>query len=215
MSFEYLSNVLNDTIHEAEEFVVQESTKEKTISTPLFTLTFHNMETGGVLVDGANGLFLGDLFNLCDRLVVRIATATVNIQELLFGLEATATNKTKPIGECFDDQFNLLPKWKEKLTEKQQKTAITLAAEIHAYMVTLSALIKARAQLLPMAKRELQLAWNSEKQQPITNLSEALKYRIMTGNTRKSVLKRWNDQKTSSEQVTRPLSLSSLADLLN
>ena len=215
MSFDTFAELLaNDTIVAAEDIELVESVKEKQLVTPLFTVTFHNMEIAGTIVDGANGLFLGDLFNLADRVVVRVATAIVNAQELLFGLEAVATGSAKSIVECFNEDLTLKPEYCAHLDDAKIKQAVAYAAEIQAYMKTLYALIAERERLIPMARRKLQLAWNSEKQEAVTDLKEALAYRIATGSTKKSAIKRWNEQKNSKGKVVNNLTKASLADLL-
>lgn len=216
MAFDVFADLLeNDAvIAAAEDVTLEEEHKEKQIETPLFTITFHNYQVGNTIVDGANGLFLGDLFNLCDRIVIRIATAIINAQELIFGVEAVATGTAKSISLCFDEDFKLKPEYASTLDDTKLQKASSYAAEINAYMKTLDALIDSRAALLPMARRGLQFAWNSEKQEPITNLKEALQYRLKTSATKKSAEKRWADQKNNKGKTVKALDFMSLSDVL-
>jgi hypothetical protein len=216
MAYDAFADLLeNDTIiADAEDVALEEATKEKQIDTPLFTITFHNYQVGNTIVEGANGLFLGDLFNLCDRIVIRIATAIINAQELIFGLEAVATGTAKSISACFHENFTLKEEFHGTLDDTKLQKAAAYAAEIHAYMKTLDALIDSRAVLLPMARRGLQFAWNSEKQEPITNLKEALQYRLKTSSTKKSAEKRWADQKNNKGKTVKALDFMSLSDVL-
>jgi hypothetical protein len=182
MSLNVISEMFANEINDADNAIINVNPKRNSIETPLFDITFKKSRVGDIEVDGAKGLVPLDMFNFCDKLVVQIALNAVKARILVCGENAVATD-TAPLFQDLFDNDKLKEEYAKKLSDAQVLYAETLYANVTAYIITANEMAKAREEMFPLAKTQLQYAYNSRTKDGIFNLKEAILYRISTNPT--------------------------------
>lgn len=177
LSIDALTNALtnNDAEGDRDEFVFSEG--NIAIETPLFTIMFHNIERHGIMVNGARALYLADIMNLPDRLTIRIATEMLEGQITLFGGNAVLDGTAPSFLQAFENG-ELKAEYMENLTSTQLDTLRFNYARISAYLETIDAIVKERQRLMPLSRRPVQYAWDTQNTKPINDFTAALRYRL-------------------------------------
>ena len=204
MSLNVISEMFTDEINDADDAIINVNPKRNSIETPLFDITFKKSKLGDIEIDGSKGLVALDLFNFCDRLVVRVATDAVKTRILVCGEKAIADD-TAPLFQDLFDNGKLKEEYAKKLSDAQILLAETLFASITTYIISINEIAKAREEMFPLAKSQLQYAYNSTTRKGIFNLKEAIAYRISTSPT---LLKLKDDAKKRKENQQDMASIS-------
>jgi hypothetical protein len=177
-------NALEDLYAEEAEVATETATDEftsitrnMTIETPLFDITFKKFRFKDNEFDPSRSIVSLDMFGFADKLVVQIASESIKLRELICGDEAMADENAPMMHELFADG-KVKPEYVGILTESQITKAELAHAQILGMIQTITALTAARDEFFPHSTRPLQYAWNSVKREGITDIKAAIAYRV-------------------------------------
>ena len=216
MSINALEEMYSDEVKTAEPETDNITSIERNmvVSTPMFDITFKKFKFQDNEINSSRGLMALDLFNFVDKLVVQIARENVELRRMVFGEEALADDVAPTIKEMFNSTGTLKEEYKTSLTEAQIQRAETTYALLVGYLETIRALANARTEFFSGARSSIQYAYNAEARKGISDLKEAIEYRIKTNPQLRELKKRVSKRREGGKEI-EALHYGSVSDILN
>ena len=205
-----------DDVQNAKEAVI-EVNNVREICTPLFTITFKNHTVNDIEIDPTKGLIASNIFNMCDKFIIQIASNAITGRQMICGDEAVANDTAPNFMSFFTDAGTLKEEFSTKLTESQIMKIEMLFAETNALLMTVRELISHHRKMFPTSKYGPQLAYNinaDSVNKGIYDLKEAIQYRIKTSSKLRDI-KRSVENRLKSTQVVDALKYASIHEVLN
>lgn len=212
MSFLDLSEAFSSEIEAAKESAI-DITPVTIIETPLFDIHFKKHTVGSTEIDPTKGFTALNVFSICDKLIVQIATDAITGRATIFGEEAVANNSAPNFLTVFDPEGQLVDEHRVKLKDSDIQRVEHIHASIRAIYATLQALVVAHSKLFPLSRTGIQLAWNSETTKGIYDIKEALTYRI-NSNSKLRDIKRNVEARKNQRNTINALEYASFSDVL-
>lgn len=216
MSFADMLEAFADDVQTAKEAVI-EVQNVREITTPLFTITFKNHTINDIEIDPTKGLIASNIFNMCDKFIIQIASNAITGRQLICGDEAVANDTAPNFMSFFTENGQLKNEFSTKLTESQIMKVEILYAETNALLSTVRDLIDNHRKMFPTSKYGPQLAYNINAEganKGIYNLKDAIQYRIQTSSKLRDI-KRSVENRLKSTQVVDALKYASIHEVLN
>jgi hypothetical protein len=192
--------MFENEIETAKDIVV-DITPVTVVETPLFNIHFKNYEFCESKLDPTKGFTALNVFSICDKLIIQIASDAITGRTIVFGEDAVANNTTPNFLTVFNEKGNLLEEWRVTLKDSDAKRVEQLYTAIKAHHETVQALIVAHSKMFPLSRTGLQLAWDSETTSGIYKLPEALAYRIRTNSKLRDIKKKVEARKHQRETI--------------
>lgn len=213
MSFADLNDVFSNEVANAEEAVAIDITPVTVIETPLFDIHFKTYEVGNTKVDSTKGFVSLNIFSLCDKLIVQIATEAISGRALIFGEQAVAENTAPNFLTVFNENGQLKEEQAKLMKASDVQRVEQLYASVKACYDTLQAMIAAHKRIFPLSRKGIQLAWNAEKTTGIYDVKEALTYRLQN-NSKLRDIKRNVENRKSQQNGANILTYANFSDVL-
>lgn len=190
-----MNNILDFPITEVQE----KNLRSKTVSTPLFDITFKEAESNDHIVRGFAGLEpIAMLNQLAAALVNGIVRNAYDIKVEVVGVEAIAAGTDPLIYTLFENGRlkDLYRRNTNKVTEMER-----MFARMDALVQSAKALKEEYSKLFPSAKNDLQYTFSVESWSGISDLKEAIEYRMERHKPRLADIKNFQDKKNGIGEI--------------